>query len=243
MGLLRSLIKIITGSIFTISLSLLIILTSFVQLTEYHNLKQVFIEIFTEQINATELTDFYYGIKAVCMVEEKVVFPINNITIELSCSEIENVKEKNFSQFIFSKIFDIIYFKEYPCEMIQCIKEIKDIKDLLVLFSYKANIFYKKLQSYLIGIVLIASFTFILSLKGIIGKIKGMGKSLVGVGISYFILLFVEKLVPIEIQKVKVKSIVMRIIQPTLQLFLYIFVLGMVLVVLSYLIERLKNKL
>jgi hypothetical protein len=240
MGFLRNFGKIALGSLFSISLALLLIVHSFSQLTEYSNLKKVFSEILLEtrgkEMNVSEA---YYLIKTACKVEEKINLPINNDTLELNCSELKEVEEKDFLDFVTTKIFEKFYFKEYPYDLVEYLKK-GDTQNFLAIFSKSGNLFFKKIQNYLVFVTAVLCIGFILVLENWQQRAKGLGKVLLSTGLLYFILKFgYSFFLPTKMREFE---FIEEIFNNFSQNFLYVFIIGVSLTIFGYLLGHFKRK-
>jgi hypothetical protein len=238
MGFLRSLGKFVLGSVFSLSLVLLLVASSFSQLTEYSSLKKVFSGITETQMKKINISEAYYLMKNVCKIEKKINLPIDNETIELNCSEIEKIEEKDFQDFLTTKVFEKFYFKEYPCSIIECLKK-GDVQNFLIIFSNEGNLFFKKIQNYLIFITAATCIGFILVLKSFEEKMKGLGKVLFSTGLFYFIFKFSYSFLPTQIKEFKIVEETFNIFT---EKFLYLFIAGILLIIFGYLISYRKRK-
>jgi hypothetical protein len=240
MGFLRSFGKFALGSLFSLSLALLLLISSLSQLTEYSNLKKIFSEALIEiQIKEVNITEAYHLIKEGCKIKERISLPIDNDTIELNCSQVEKVEEKDFLDFITTKIFEKFYFKEYPCSVIECLKK-GDTKNFLIIFSKEGNLFFKKIQNYLILITAALCIGFVLVLENWQERAKGLGKVLFSTGLFYFIIKYSYSFfIPAQIREIK---IVKDILNVFVQNFLYLFICGIVLLILGYLLSYRKKR-
>jgi len=240
MRFLRSFGKFALGSLFSLSLTLLLLISSLSQLTEYSNLKKIFsealIEIRTKEVNITEA---YHLIKYACKTQERINLPIDNDTIELNCSQVEKVEERDFLNFLATKIFEKFYFKEYPCSVIECLKK-GDERNFLIIFSKEGNLFFKKIQNYLILITAASCTGFILVLENWQERAKGLGKVLFSTGLFYFIIKYSYSFfLPAQVREIK---IVQDIINVFTQNFLYLFIFGILLLILGYSLSYQKRK-
>jgi hypothetical protein len=237
MRVLREFAKIVLGSVFSILLTLLLISFSLSQITEYSNLKGIFSSLIKTQ-KEMNVTEIYNNIKIVCKFEKTINMPINNDTIQLECSEVEKIKEDDFLEFLSSKIFDKFYFKEYSCSVIECLKEGK-AENFLVIFSSQGNLFFQTVKKYLIFLTIIACLAFLLVLENWEQRAKGLGKALLSTGLFYFIIKFgSDFFLP---AKIKELAFAEKILNSFAQNFLYIFVAGIILLIIGYLLKR-KSK-
>jgi hypothetical protein len=238
MGFLRSFGKFVLGTLFSLSLASLLLISSLSQLTEYTNLKKIFSEALIEiRLKEVNITEGYHLIREACKFKEKIILPIDNDTIELNCSQVEKVEEKDFLDLITTKIFEKFYFKEYPCNVIECLR---DAKNFLVIFSEQGNLFLKGIQSYLILITVVLCIGFILILENWQERAKGLGKVLFSTGLFYFIIKYASSFfLPAKIKEIKVVQDILNIF---VQNFLYLFVCGVILLILGYSLSYRRGK-
>jgi hypothetical protein len=191
------------------------------------------------QVKEMNISEAYYLMKTVCEVEEKINLPIDNDTVELNCSELKKVEQKDFLNFVTTKIFEKFYFKEYPYDFIECLKK-GDMQNLLIIFSKNGNLFFKKIQNYLIFATIATCIVFILILESWQERAKGLGKVLLSTGLLYFILKFgYSFFLPAQIRELEVAE---EIINNFSQNFLYVFIIGISLIVFGYSLSYFKRK-
>jgi hypothetical protein len=250
MGIPRSIGKGVGGFFFTTFLTFLILIFSVIELTEYDSLKSIAADLISEatktQLNVTEseLVQLHSQLIKYCEIEkEEIQFPLGNENITLKCSEVNATKPKDLFKLMSSAIFDKIYYKKYDCEFIQCLKEVKNKKEnLAVLLSAKAHNFFKNTLNYLYVGTAISGVILAVSSMGLTGMLKSFGFSFLTVGIPFFLLPIIQKVLPISVGAFAITPAIDQIFGNISTKFLVIFILGLVLAIVGYGIEYLKRK-
>jgi len=175
----RKVIKIISGSLFIIFLTLFVFDDSFTQLTSYENLKPIVLQIIANSlsgnISQAELNQSYNIMLLACEDKKSIEVPLTNIgNITIPCDQINSTTPQNLDNLIASLAFDKIYYTEFSCDFINCIKE----NNYNVIFSSYGNKFFCNLQPYLLIITIALGILFFFSLENLFEKLKSFGAAL-----------------------------------------------------------------
>lgn len=199
--------KFIAAMLFTSFLSLFVILLSVYDLTSYNTLKSLSKSQFAEQLKQLEET---------CRNFPTAEFDIQNKRI--SCSGIKDVETIIDSQ------IGQAYYKNYTCNVLDCIKQPASlasahgnrlVADMLVISAALFSVF---------GIIL-----FLLLER----KIKGLGVSLIFVGINSVLLFFVKGAIPTT-NIAAVDSLINSIFSQISWNFLLILIAGVILAAIGF---------
>ncbi len=243
MSILRVIGKVLGVFIFSIFLGTSIFTASFIELTEYDNLKPIVVDLFSKQLteNVTEeqISETHSSLLYQCTNKETIEMPVNEINITLNCSKIREVEAEELSSLIGVELLNKIYYEKYECEFIECLQEAKGYP--IVLFSAHANNFFKSVEKFLwIGTAIGAIILFI-SLKTWSGRLKNFGIVLIFTGIPYFLLNFIKGYIPAEVMAV-VSPLVDQIFNSISTKLLIVFTLGVILTALGYSLKYLIKK-
>lgn len=264
MGILRSIGKGIGGLVFTLSLAGLIFSIGLVQFTEYENLKEVFSEILSSQIEGgvaqagtesggtgemteEELGEMYQAFLQICEGEESVELPIQESeeSITIDCNELRTAQSEEegikgaigeaAAVSFFVSFFDGIYYKEYDCAFLDCIQA----GQMDVMLSAHGHEFLKQIQVYFAAGIAAGVALILISAERWSARLKGLGWPLVATGISYLFLKFGEgimssKLPGAEQTGVDVMSLIDKMFAPMMDSFLIALVVGIVLTASGY---------
>ena len=182
MGIARTIGKGLGRFLFVTFVSLSILMITIVQLTEYGNLEPLFSGIILRQlsVDTASMQQSYDAFIAVCAVRDVVEIPLGGgETITLDCDTLGGIEASDLGRIMATKMFDKIYYKEYDCDFIECLKT----NQFFVIFSAKSNAFFRSMQvACLIGIAISAGILFV-SLEGWPNRLKGFGMPLIGIGI------------------------------------------------------------
>lgn len=169
---LRSFLKIILTLILVFSILSFIFTLSFYQFTSYGNL-QPKISSFVQQQMSQEITqtnseDMDYLRDLIienCSTNQQMTLPMDNpdffiSEISFDCSNINNeTSTEQIMTLASESIFKSIYYKEYPCSVIDCIKNMKqNPENIPIIVSKKSNDFFFNcmLISFILSVILIA---------------------------------------------------------------------------------------
>jgi len=271
MGVLRSIGKAVGGAIFTLSLVSLIVSIGLVQFTEYENMKTIFNEIFSSQIEGglgeispesvgkeaiegmteKELGEMYQAFLEMCEGKESVDVPISESgeTITIDCNELraaqseEEGLEAVIGDVAATSIFDGIYYKEYDCGFLDCIQA----GQVGIVISAQGHEFFKRVRLYLAAGVAAGAAIILISAERWSARLKGLGWPLVFTGISYFLMDFtkniiVPKLPAAEQAGIDIMSLVDKMIAPIMNIFLIVLVVGVVLTAGGYALAYKEKK-
>lgn len=261
MGILRSIGRAIGGLIFTLALSGLIFSIGLVRFTEYENMKSIFSEIFSAQIgsnigtgpggaaaqNATqgELEEAYKRILQMCEGKESIQVPSSEPDkfITINCNELRAAAQSGGGENIStamgnvaaSALFDNVYYKKYDCEFLDCLQT----GQLGVVISEQGHEFFNSVQIYLAAATAAGAVIILIASESWSVRLKGLGWPLVFIGVSYFLMDFVEsfvasKLPGAEKAGVDIMPIVDKMIAPMMDSFLIALVVGVVLTAGGY---------
>lgn len=209
MSLAKNVAKFIAATLFTSFLSLLVLLMSLHDLMGYSTLKSLSKDQFLEQ--KQQINAF---IEQSCKNSKRIELPIQNEQLSFECSEVKDADS------LFDKVFDRSYYKNYSCPITECVKQP----------SVLASAFGNKLVSdalFISGIMaLLSGLVLFLLLEQ---RIKGLGISLIFVGMNYFTITFLENSIPPQMA-----TIINSIFSSTMTNFLYILVAGIVLAAIGF---------
>ena len=231
----------------------LILTLTFTEFTRYENLQPIFTNFLSRNLENTQLQKeiFYNQTFEECKNTGKEFIELDfgreilQNKLKIKCNDIVY---NNFSQLdnILGKTFlDAIYFQDYDCSSISCFWTLAGNELFKFTFSNQAN---KILSSYIIvfiGGTIFGIALIYLGTRNILVTIKSIGFNFVLGGMSYFVLALgkpiITSIIPVG-QLAVVKPIIDNFIQIISQKFLFIFIVGMILVVLHYIIKFLKTR-
>ena len=238
MGILRSFTKVVSGSFFSTLLIVWIFIIAFIQLTEYENLKPVVTGILAKSLAQSNLTQLYTGLSIECQNKDVVSLPVSIVgNVTLSCKELRSTPKENFSDFLTTSLFNGIYYRNYTCEFVDCIRR----GEYFALFSSQGNSYLKTIQPYVLLLTVLLLIIFVLSLEGVAGKLKGVGATLISISLP-FVLLFYGKdlLFNVVGNNLNLSLTIDPVLNSMLQYYLPMLIIGVILVSIGYVIKRRK---
>ena len=240
MALLRRIGKWFGILIFSFALPLAIFNLFLVNFTGEANLKPLFSDFFANSLTSDatqdQLNAFHESILSECEQKDTVEFPILNTNATINCEEIKNSSPEQLPNLIGNAVFDNIYYREYECSFIQCLRQPCEER-LFVLSSLKANQFLNTIQKILwvstgVGLALI-----LLSVEGWGKKLKTVGVILLYIGIPILILIFIKDYLPIKIPEFAsdiVGPLLSHFFSFIFKSFLILTIIGAVLTITGY---------
>jgi hypothetical protein len=244
MGILRGVGKFFGGFLFSTFLAIAILTFSLARVTEYSNLKSIFINVseqqITQQINQTQLTVMYAQILGLCKGRESIEMPLDGENVTIKCFEIVNRKPEDLVKIIVTSKFDEIYHKKYDCRFLECLQKKDNGK--MVILSETANSFFKEILNYsLIGIAISALILAISTKEW--EKSKSFGTCCIAAGIPFFVINIIKGMLPIPKEAAEIATpIVEQIFNSISFKFLIVFIVGIVLFVIGFTGEFLAKK-
>jgi hypothetical protein len=213
MGIARGILKGVSSFLFLVLLLSTILLFGLTKFTEYENLKPIISSIISKQVNETQLTQFYPYLELYCKAKnETIKLNFTVVEIEMSCQEIVGKTPKQLAETFASKAFDKIYYKNYECEFIDCLKEAKKKEDYLVFVSEKSNSFFKEILPYSLFATIFFLIIFLIVCESWYVRTKNLGITLLIVALPYFIFKItfselLQKFLPMEMIEVVAPTI------------------------------------
>lgn len=186
----RRVLKIIGGILFTSFFSLLIIAAALVPLTEHDNLKPIFSSLIVKQLTGEQMSQVYSAVSIYCEKSQTFDIPMNIEKITLQCKDVKSAGQGGFPDLVAGTLFDKIYYKEYNCSIIDCIKQ-----SPLAIISLHANTFMENMLYIFAVLALISAAVLAISSRGW-GLAKSFGTTLIFIGLSYFVIVFSKSLIP-----------------------------------------------
>jgi len=238
MGILRTIGKDIGGFFFVLCLSLIIIMLTVVELTQYNSLKPIIANTIgqqiTKQLDADKLSLLHQQVLVQCSGKESLELPLGEIgNATLKCSDIKNTKPEDLGSLISSALFEKIYYKKYNCEFVQCYKQSNFQEKVMLLASSTANQFLNKILTYLwIGAGL-SALLLLASSKGWEVP-KNFGKSFLVIGIPFFFINILKKKINLPTEASAVQPLINQLFDLLYNRYLIVLAIGVVLLIIGY---------
>jgi len=244
MSILSTLGNFFGGLIFTLSLGALIFVLALAKFTEYGTLQPLIADTLAAElgkgIDPSESTAQLTALKANCTENrQNIEIDLGKLigTIQLKCSEIMTAKGEDIPKLLANSIFDKIYYKEYSCNFLQCLRTLQGEERFSVITTSVANKFFSTVIIPLAVAVVIGLALIAVSVRTWHGIMKSVGISCIFVGIPYFLFPIVEGIikgfVPSE-QSSILQPIVATVIEPMRMNFLIVLIAGVALTVTGY---------
>ncbi|MEM7821729.1 MAG: hypothetical protein QXX38_02885 [Candidatus Aenigmatarchaeota archaeon] len=195
MRILRNIGKATMIIVFSLSLTFSVLTLFIYNLTTYENAKNIFISVYMNAIikNASkqEIETLYNSLSYYCERNSTASFTIlENIT--LKCSEFLGKNSTYLVYLIAEKSFDSFYFKNYGCEFLDCIRNIKSNEDIVVFFSLTAHDFIGEIIKPLFIITLVSAALLLILIETWNGRLKLFGIEFLSYGVFFFLLPYIK---------------------------------------------------
>jgi len=244
MGILRNIAKAIATFFFSLFLALLLITFLFYNVTSYDTTKYIFTTVFKNILlenTSQEIEQLYSNISSYCKVNTNITLPIDNTT--LSCSEILNKNAEAFLNLIAGKFFEKFYYKNYECDFLECVKNIRSGEDFAVFFSLKAHDFFDRLLWPLLIITILSGVVLFFLVETWSGRFKLFGFEFLSIGIFFFLLPYLKDFAIKKIPKeITVLENVLNIVLDQLSSILLIFFILGVIFVTSWILTKIVGR-
>ncbi|MEM5782346.1 MAG: hypothetical protein QXD43_04085, partial [Candidatus Aenigmatarchaeota archaeon] len=135
---------------------------------------------------------------------------------------------------IAEKSFNQTYYKNYECEITECLKEIKTGEDIFVFFSFKGHNFFSSIIKPLYILTIIFGILLFVSIETWTGRLKIFGFEFLFIGIFYFLLPYFKKLMSEKILKeMPISENILDLIFNQLnQIFMIFLISGIILIII-----------
>lgn len=174
------------SAIFVALLFSLTVSFSFSEITKPANSKQILFSMLASAMpKEPETSAMTNQIVQECQNKSELQLPLGegNDSVTINCDDIRNNKPLN--EALLDSLFNKIYYKEYGCSFLDCLK-IKDAPPFF-LFAKVSNDFFTKLNLKIIIAAIIAGIALIL-----LGGIRKLANSLIAAGLPFIIVLFTK---------------------------------------------------
>ena len=256
MSAIRKLGEFFIGFLFVMGMVLSISTYNLIQLSTQDTLEEIATEIFEAQSDQIEIGE--EGQNALdqfseqCEQESSGSMVFSEEGIEITCEDIEEIKEGDITEFVVSKYIEDVYTQEHDCDIIDCV--IED-ENPIALISESANAFYKELLNYLLVFTTAMGVIFVVLIKRIDQKFKEPGFALLWASVPFIIVSFfiqniagtvISEFLPAEIASSMgsvMEPVTKNLIDMAFMIYVYIAVIGALLVVIGFLINPITQKL
>lgn len=248
MSFVRRIAKGLFGFLFTVSLILAITLFGVSQITQIDSVKSITSELLGFQTGGEDIPisaegeELLNDVRAQCGEDSLQEFQIAGVSI--TCDEANAIgEEMSVSDFVVSKVVDGSYFTEYDCDFVSCLLQGEEPFPLVV--TKHANDFYSEAFNYMLVVALIFGALFVIAAETTNERMRSVGFSLLWVSVPFLvggffiddIVLFVappewsSPIAPV------IESLVNRILEPVLMIYVYILAAAVALVVAGYVVR------
>jgi hypothetical protein len=240
MGIFRTIGKMLFSTLFILSLTLTILLLTFIKITNYETIKEIAIPMINAQLNLTQeqKTLALQYLKYKCENESKITFDIGrNITID--CKDVSYLKEENLSNYLATKILDSVYFEKYNCKLQECI----EMKNLMYFMSFDFNKSLKEIFNYLLLTTIVFGIVYFVLIETIENKLLSFATIFILTSLPYFFSDYLFSMLPIKISNNEIFALILPKIKTQLDFMLYFFILGLVFLVVYFALILKKRRL
>jgi len=237
MGLLKLLGKISGGLLFTLFLSLFVLCIVMLSITEYSNAEEIFTDVYVKavksQMGEQQIKDLYNAAVLACENKENITVPLGNESMTFSCSDITSSNSTDIPYLVARKSFNVFYYKDYGCDFLDCVQNIKSPEDATIFFSSTGNAFFNKLLLYVIAGTIISGLILLASIETWMERFQAFGSEFLFIGVMYFLIpygkQFATQQFPAEVRPI-VDSIVDLVFSSVSKILLIFFIAGLLLI-------------
>jgi hypothetical protein len=247
MGLFRNMAKGMMIFFFSLSLTLLVLTIFLYNLTSYEKARTVFKDVFknfvVKNMSSEEIEELYNGLSLYCKTSKNVSVSISKDT-KLDCSEIIDKNSTYLIELIGEKSFDNIYYKDYGCSFLDCLKKVKSPEEFSVVLSSTSHGFFSKILMPLFVFTIVFGAILLILIESWEGRCKTFGLEFLSIGVFFFIL---PKLKNFFLQKLPeglpVGESISLVFDEITKILMFFLVLGLILISTWVLIKlRKKSK-
>lgn len=252
MGILSTLGNVFGSLIFTISLGLLVTVIALGQFTNYSNLQPILSNVVANQIAKTnspsDLSNIDSYLKQQCggsatQTSMDLGSQIGNVS--LNCSDVLQGQASQLPSLLGKATFDKIYYKQYDCDFLQCIKQLQGNDRYLLIMTDLANKFFNWAIIPLAAATVLGLVIIVAAIRNWHEIFKSIGVSCVLIGITYFFFPFIQASVqqaaPSD-QAAIAQQVISSMFDSMKTNLLTIFILGVVLAAIGYIASFLTNR-
>lgn len=249
MGLLRSVGKAVSGTLFAIFLGLALTSMGIENITSYQTLQPLATTAISQQINSSitpdQLSQQLNNAKQQCQGQTQIQVQLQGMNYTIPCSTVNNATPQEVPNLLAQAVVNQTVQKTYSCQPIQCLQTLQGSDRLFYIFSSDFHSFLQTVVYALWILTAITAIGYFFALEGTAGRLKGFGAALVWIGVPYFITGFVTNIVLSMLPQQTVASIQPLITQMVGQLsnnFLYAFIVGVALLVAGFTLGLKRRK-
>ena len=239
--------------LFSTFLAFAILTFTVIELTDYNNLQQLFIDLFSVHVwGEQKPEEAHKALLVMCEGKESVELPfasegegeglgIDIKSIELRCADIREVNPEDLSKLAATAFFEKIYYKTYSCSFIDCVKT----GQFMVFFSAKGNQFFKTLQNVFWVGTAVGAFMLFISLQTWSSRLKKFGTIIVLTSVPFVSLKLVKFMLPsVELPMLdETNAVTSYVFEPMYTNFLILLVVGIALTAAGYGLSRYESRI
>lgn len=220
---------------------------SMMAFTSYDNVKSIFGDLVRDNVPVQDVAtpndeelQLLENMKKACEGKESIKGQFGPEDLIINCSDLDRLAAGgSVKDFVSSSFIDSAYYKKYDCDFVECVRSGEPLFPLII--GDAANKFYASIFTYAVILTIILGALFVLSAEGVNGRLKSLGFSLVWSSapflvVSFFIGGIVGQFAPAELAS-SVEPIVSSVFSPSLMIYAYLLIAGVVLVIAGFLVK------
>jgi hypothetical protein len=199
----------------------------------------------TQNVSQQNLDEVYQALLQMCIGKDSIQVPSSepDKSITINCIELQAGSGENITTAMGSiaadALFDNVYYKKYDCTFLDCLQT----GQLGVVLSVQGHNFFDRMYIYSAVVVAISALTIIVASEKWPDRLKGLGWPLLFTGISYFFVSIVEGYISSKASStsqagVSLSSLINRMFEPMMNIFLITLVAGVVLTAGGYVLAH-----
>ncbi len=235
-------LKKISVGLFFVLLSLALFAYMEAEATKAENLKSFFTPMIakgmSENLTSEQLSVAHKAYLQNCTYQNTITIPTEPQAATLSCDEIRNSNSEQLPTLIAASLFDSMYYKDYGCDFITCLRTLEGTDKLMVMMSSTANKFYNSIFMPLLMLTAISGLGILFFAKDLSDKLKSLGWPILITGASFFVLPLLFKNMPQT-----AAALVENLNQTAKPVFTALTIVGILLVAASFMVKKKRKSL
>ncbi len=199
-------------------------------------------DVLKQKMKSEISEDAIKQLKSACVagVISEIQFPVGEVNISLSCTDIIAKTPNEVSDFISEKIAKAYFYRNVTCEIPECLKEGK----MSVLLSYKAKIFLQQFEIPFLILLFVCGFLVFIALKSFSSGAKSVGITILITTIPLFGLEFLtQKILSERLPEdfLFLKDIIIEKMASVHNLYFSISLVGAFLLISGFVYQKIKS--
>ncbi|MEM5805907.1 MAG: hypothetical protein QXM85_01785, partial [Candidatus Aenigmatarchaeota archaeon] len=148
--------------------------------------------------------------------------------------DVRSAGEDQLENLIITALVDSIYYKNFTCSFVECVKS-GNPQNLLIVVTNEGNLFYKSSLMYMWAGSIVGLALLVVSSETWIGRLKGVGFNLIFTALPFIVLVYIQPLLISLLPEGAVSLKVAEDLFTSLKnKFIIVLVIGVILIIAGY---------